>query len=359
MSTSPHIPVTFVLPEFESTITLEQHLTTEVEAAPTVVSSFICDVNMSLSLFRDIFLFTSADVENWDSSENLEKTMFIVNRSQFDGTSYWKTYSESTNMFEIHNAIVSTEYLNVSSYTSKINVDVTEILCAWYMSRILNGIKDAQVLVNNALTISNNIKSLFNNGVFNTSIDSILWHYNCWSSSGSYPNAVPSYESFIKHLDIYEELQLVPGYNVYGVPFINGNTNDNQTLPQRIFEQLGYSDMQRIRTLSAGNYIKEADVYNIDTNPNSRISPYLFNNSLQNVYRYPFIADDQFKFKLKIKLKQDNTLNIFNSANNGNITAAINDLNAGFNEATEEHVFYLSFTVRITLVDDSAPLVPL
>jgi hypothetical protein len=370
MSTGP-VPIAFIVPEWHSTIKLDHDILTEIETATAPSTSFICDVNMQASLFRDTFLFSTDDVENWNTDNNLERTMFFVNRSLTPSSDpWWKQYSNSGSMFNLAQSTASNNVLTVSDYTTSAHVDVTEIFCAWYMSKILNGIKDAQVLVNNALEVKNAINTLFKDQVFNLSIDRALWSYNLWGGNGSTYSSiynVPSPqlpETFPKEDSTYHSMRQAPDNTlIYGVPFVTNNTENTQTLPQRLFEQLGYGDMQRIPTICGANngnppnYIKPADVYDAVNNPLSRIPPEILGPSAEvlnnNIYKFPFIAGDSLVFKLNIKVKTDNTLTIFNSANGGNITATINALNASFNAADNEGVNFLSFLVRITLVDPS------
>ena len=361
MSTGP-VPIQFIIPEFESMIRLSQDVLTEIETEVTPQTSFICDVNMPVSLFRDTFLFSTDDVSEWETLTNAEKTMFFVNRtldSNASTDSWWKQYSmvsSDVGMFNISTAPVSDNRLSVSSYTTKGSVNVTEIYCAWYMSRILNGIKDAQVLVNNALSIQSNINTLFKDQVFNTSIDSILWHYNLWGGNGStyaQLRGLPL-DDTIKRNSSYAQLMHPPDNSlIYGVPFVTNNTSETQTLPQRLFEQLAYSDLERLRTLSYGQYITPSDVYSL-SNTSSRIPPEVLgsdlNHPLTNVYRFPFIENDTLVFKLSVKVKHDNTLTIFNNAGSGNITTTIQTLNSGFNAGVDEDLDFISYLVRIKLV---------
>jgi hypothetical protein len=374
------VPINFVLPEFDTTIRLDTDISTEVETQPIPIASFKCDVSLDVNLLRDTFLFSTNDVNDWSSSINLEKTTFFVNRSLTSSSvPFWKQYSNIPNMFNIASSNVTNGYLVISDYTTKtLNIDVTEIFCAWYMSKILNGIKDAQVLVNNASQIKSSIHTLFKDEVFNTSIDSTLWHYNMWdaptiqgaSGAVSYSELYPSANvNSIKKWNLYQ-LKVQPDDNnlVYGIPFVTNNTASNQTLPQRLFEQIGYNDLQRINTLSANHHITPEDVYDSVSNTTSRIPPEILGpqratTPLENVYRFPFIVNDILIFKLNIKVKIDNTLKIFNNANGvnnfdsqsnpipaGNITSTVTTLKSDFNLANTEHVNYLSFLVQVKLV---------
>lgn len=374
------VPINFVLPEFNTTIRLESDISTEVETQPLPTASFKCEVPVDVNLLRDTFLFSTNDVNDWNSSSNLEKTMFFVNRSLTSSSEpFWKQYSNLPDMFNISSTNVTNGELFISTYTTKtLNIDVTEIFCAWYMSKILNGIKDAQVLVNNSLAIKTSINTLFKTEVFNTSIDSTLWHYNMWDAPDrqgatgniSYSELYPSANvNSIKKDSLYQYKEH-PDDNetIYGIPFVTNNTASNQTLPQRLFEQIGYNDLQRINTLSADHHIVPADVYDSVSNTTSRIPPEILGsdpeNPITNVYRFPFIVNDVLIFKLNIKVKIDNTLKIFNQANGvnnvdadgnsipaGNITSNVIALNDDFNSADTEHTNYLSFLVQVKLVD--------
>lgn len=361
--TNNSVPVNFVIPEFLSTIRLNQDILTEADEVTTIPgTSFQCNVEMDKNLFCDTFLFSTNDINRWDTAENKERTMFFVNRSlNSSSVSWWKQYANSGAMFNIANSSVSSTSntrLSVSTYTSKTPVNVTEIFCAWYMYRILNGIKDAQVLVNNANQIKTSLNTLFKENVIGKSIDNVLWHYNCWSSTELYTDiyslpldSVPSSRN-----SKYSYLRN-PGdnSNIQGIPFITNNTAAEQTLPQRLFEQLSYADMQRINTVCADNHITTLDVYDSVNNPNSRISPALITGAnnviLTNMYKFPFLAGDSLVFQLNIKVKENNTLTIFNTSGGGNLTSTIDNLNTSFNNASVVDVDYLSFLVKINLVD--------
>jgi surface protein len=355
------VPINFVIPEFESTIRLNQDVLSEMETSSSPETSFICDVNIDRGLFCDTFLFSTNDVNNWSSSGNLEKTMFIVNNSMDFNVSTplwnWKSYSTGVHMFNLATSIVSDNTLHVFDFTTKLNVNVTEIYCAWYMSTILNGMKDVQVLVKNANIIQTEINNLFLNYIWNTSFDNILWYYNYTvPSSGSYTSIHPTANTnYIKFNSRYPNLTLLPDNpNCYGIPFVTNNTPENQTLPQRLFEQMAYNDMQRIPTLCASNHITLTDCY--PDNNSSLISNKIITNTLSssintNVYKFPFISGDTFVFKLNLKVKTDNTLTIFNGGSGGNITQNLSTLNEAFNLGEDEGTSYLSYLIRMTLID--------
>jgi hypothetical protein len=386
-----NVAINFIIPEFETTIRLTTDITTEVEYRETPSTAFICNVNIKRDLLQDTFLFSTNDLSNWNTSTNLESTMFYVNYSLTSAastsqTSWWSQYSATSSMFNIAEGSISNGTKFISTYTSKTSVNLIEIFGAWYMFRILNGIRDAQVLINNALDIKNNITNQFNNNVFCTYIDSVLWKYNGWvpaSSTTTYldinniTSTDPRY-SFVTTGTYGTNLPYdnkrfpmgitgAPNPAFYGIPFITSNTDEEQTLPQRLFEQMSYNDFQRINSLSSGRHITPADVYNASTNPTSRIPPEILgqniNTPFTNIYKFPFIVGDTFCFRLSILLKNNNTRNIFNNNGNngssitvGNITADIDTLNTSFNNANtnitaDDGTKYLSFLVRMNLIE--------
>jgi surface protein len=364
MSSGPS-PICFSVPEFQSTITLNQDILTEFETAVAPSTSFICDVNVNKSLFCDTFLFTTDDIDHWNTS-NLEKIMFIINNSKVNianntntpTTTYnWKSYVNTSYMFNISTSMATDNTLHVFDYTTKVNVNVTEVYCAWYMSKLLNGIKDAQVLVKNANTIQNTFNDMFLTNVWNTMFDNILWHYNYHTPNTDVYSVLnpTANQLYIQHDSRYQNLTLLPdNHNCYGIPFITNNTPEQQTLPQRLFEQMAFKDLERLPTISSGNHITLGECFpgNSSSNIQDTIlinhSDYSINT---NVYRFPFIAGDTFIFKLSVMVNQNNTLNIFNALNGGNVTTNINALNTVFNDATDEGNGYLSYLVRMTLVD--------
>jgi hypothetical protein len=349
----------FTINEFNSTISMNDIITyTGVNVLSGNNASFNCDMYCPLHVFKDLLLFYTPNLTTWNSTENLEKLYFIVNRSKEYIDNWNDSWIKNYNIGNIglhpitDNVLIANNY---STYDTSV-IKLERIYCAWYMYKITNGMKNGDRLIKNIESISTGISDSFKTNVWNTLIDNVFWHYDYITPSvNSYLELYPSSDSnYILYNNKYNLLtngQLTP--DVKGIQFRSDTAYEELSLPQKIFQILS-TDATRFNIMTLQNITPDDTIH---YNSSSKIPLRIITNDVEETinnksnyinkfYKFPFKENDIIQFKLNIKVNTDNTLRVFHSTTHTNRTVG---LNSAFNAGNIEGETYLSFLVRINL----------